>query len=108
MKNRRKTSNPITGSPNTAIFTINKEDHTIGNLLRASLAKNDDVLFVGYKVPHPLVASVELRVQTNENTTPKDAVVAACKGLIGELTHLRNNLTREFELKRMAQDDSTR
>lgn len=76
--------------------------------MRATLAKNDDVLFVAYKVPHPLFANVELRVQTNENTTPKDAVVAACKGLIGELTHLRNNLTREFELKRIVQDNSMR
>ncbi|KAF8475724.1 DNA-directed RNA polymerase [Kalaharituber pfeilii] len=99
---------PDTRSPNTAIFTFNKEDHTLGNLLRSQLAKNDDVLFVAYKVPHPLFATFDLRVQTTENTTPKDAVVNACKALIGELTNLRNNMTREFELKRMAQDENLR
>ncbi|KAF8451512.1 DNA-directed RNA polymerase [Terfezia claveryi] len=105
---QKVTMQPDTRSPNTAIFTFNKEDHTLGNLLRATLAKHDDVLFVAYKVPHPLFANFELRVQTTERTTPKDVVVAACKGLIGELTNLRNNLTREFELKRMAQDDTLR
>lgn len=97
-----------TGSPNTAIFTFNKEDHTLANLLRSTLSKHDDVLFVAYKVPHPLFSNFELRVQTTENTTPKDVVVGACKALIGELTNLRNNLTREFELKRMAQDENLR
>ncbi|KAI5804193.1 DNA-directed RNA polymerase [Peziza echinospora] len=102
------TMKPDTRAPNTAIFTFNKEDHTLGNLLRATLAKNDDVLFVAYKVPHPLFSMFELRVQTKEHTSPKEVVVAACKGLIGELTNLRNNMTREFELKRMAQDENLR
>lgn len=73
-------------------------------MLRACLAKSDDVLFVAYKTPHPLFSKIELRVQTTDRTTPHDVVTAACKAIIGDLTNLRNNLTREFELKRMAQD----
>ena len=38
------------GIPSTAIFTLNKEDHTLGNLLRSQLLKNPRVLFAGYKV----------------------------------------------------------
>lgn len=38
------------GIPSTAIFTLNKEDHTLGNLLRSQLLKNPRVLFSGYKV----------------------------------------------------------
>ena len=36
--------------PNAAIFTINKEDHTLGNLLKHQLLKDPNVLFAGYRV----------------------------------------------------------
>jgi len=40
----------LLGMPNTCIFQFNKEDHTLGNLLRARLLQNNHVLFSGYKV----------------------------------------------------------
>lgn len=40
----------VPGIPSTAIFTLNKEDHTLGNLLRSQLLKNSRVLFAAYKV----------------------------------------------------------
>lgn len=43
------------GIPSSSIFTFNKEDHTLGNLLRSQLLKSPHVRFAGYKVPHPLV-----------------------------------------------------
>ena len=77
--------------PNAMIFTINKvkllflpislpsplqqedpflpfiifaqEDHTLGNLLRHQLLKDPNVLFAGYKNPHPLDHNIILRVQ---------------------------------------------
>ena len=45
----------LTGIPSSSIFTFNKEDHTLGNLLRSQLLKSPHVTFAGYKVPHPLV-----------------------------------------------------
>lgn len=41
---------PFLGTPSTSIFTINKEDHTIGNLLRGRLLQNRHVTFAAYKV----------------------------------------------------------
>lgn len=38
------------GMPNTSIFTFNKEDHTLGNLLRSKLLSNSHVTFAAYKV----------------------------------------------------------
>ena len=38
------------GIPSSAIFTFNKEDHTLGNLLRSRLLQSHHVLFAGYKV----------------------------------------------------------
>ncbi|CAB3404084.1 unnamed protein product [Caenorhabditis bovis] len=40
--------------PNAAIFTLNKEDHTLGNMLKNQLLRDPNVLFAGYKNPHPL------------------------------------------------------
>ena len=45
----------LAGIPSSSIFTFNKEDHTLGNLLRSQLLKSPHVRFAGYKVPHPLV-----------------------------------------------------
>ena len=38
------------GIPATALFTFNKEDHTLGNLIRSRLLQSPHVLFAGYKV----------------------------------------------------------
>jgi DNA-directed RNA polymerase II subunit RPB11 len=95
---------PDTRQPNTAVFTFQKEDHTLGNLLRTALLQNEHVLFCAYKVPHPLFPKFELRVQTDDEATPKDALLAACQNLIGDLTDLSKNLTREWELSKIARD----
>ncbi|EGX50783.1 DNA-directed RNA polymerase II core subunit [Orbilia oligospora] len=87
--------------PNCVTFTFNKEDHTLGNLLRSQLLKDPKVLFAGYKVPHPLFPSFELRVQTTDETNPRAAVIKAAQDLIKDLTIFRNNFTREWELKKM-------
>ncbi|KAL9620820.1 MAG: hypothetical protein Q9160_004720 [Pyrenula sp. 1 TL-2023] len=89
--------------PNACIFTFNKEDHTLGNLLRARLLENPHILFSGYKVPHPLVPSFILRVQTDGEITPKQALIAATTDLVSDLDNLSREFTKEFELVKMAQ-----
>ena len=42
------------GIPSSSIFTFNKEDHTLGNLLRARLLQSPMVTFAAYRVQHPL------------------------------------------------------
>ena len=39
---------------NAVTYTFNKEDHTLGNLLRIQLLKDAEVKFSGYKMPHPV------------------------------------------------------
>ncbi|KAI9717505.1 MAG: hypothetical protein M1812_004646 [Candelaria pacifica] len=99
---RKVTVVPDTRVPSTAVFTFNKEDHTLGNLLRAQLFKNTHVLFSAYKVPHPLVASFELRVQTDGEITPTQAVVQASKECVNDLSVLARKFTEEFELHKAA------
>jgi len=88
--------------PNASLFTFRKEDHTLANLLRAKLLKAEHVLFAAYKVPHPLFATFELRVQTDGEVSPKDAVVRACADVVQELSALDQEFTKEWELKKIA------
>lgn len=57
--------------PNAAIFSLNKEDHTVGNLIRHQLMKDPNVLFAGYKNPSPFVNQIIIRVQTTSDYTPQ-------------------------------------
>ncbi|KIX96026.1 uncharacterized protein Z520_08281 [Fonsecaea multimorphosa CBS 102226] len=90
-----------TRTPNTTIFTFNKEDHTLANLLRDKLLKNSHVTFAAYRIPHPLFAKFELRVQTDGEITPKEAVLASSRDLVNDLNVLKTNFTREYELRKM-------
>ncbi|EKG14968.1 DNA-directed RNA polymerase Rpb11 13-16kDa subunit conserved site [Macrophomina phaseolina MS6] len=88
--------------PNTAIFTFNKEDHTLANLLTARLHKYKYVSFAGYRVPHPLFASFELRVGTDGTVAPKEAIVNACRDVVQDLEVFSREFTKEMELKKIA------
>jgi len=90
--------------PNTAVFTFNKEDHTLGNLLSARLQRNPAIMFAAYKVPHPLFATFELRVQTDGSITPKEAVIRTCTEIISELSRLNDSFQTEWLGKRIVSE----
>ncbi|OAL53360.1 RBP11-like subunits of RNA polymerase [Pyrenochaeta sp. DS3sAY3a] len=90
--------------PNTAIFTFNKEDHTLGNLLSQRLLKYDYVSFAAYKVPHPLFATFELRVQTDGTITPKEAIVRACRDIVQDLQRLNDSFQTEWLGKKIVSE----
>ncbi|CAN0864716.1 DNA-directed RNA polymerases II, IV and V subunit 11 [Linum grandiflorum] len=46
---------------NAASFTLEREEHTIGNILRMQLHRDKNVLFAGYKLPHPLQYKILIR-----------------------------------------------
>ncbi|CAD5234763.1 unnamed protein product [Bursaphelenchus xylophilus] len=74
--------------PNAAIFTFNKEDHTLGNLLKNQLLKNPQVLFAGYRNPHPLEHKFVLRIQTTADNSPHNVLIEAINDLLAELSVL--------------------
>ncbi|KAI9830661.1 MAG: DNA-directed RNA polymerase II core subunit [Phylliscum demangeonii] len=88
-----------------ATFTFLKEDHTLGEMLTSSLNKHNGVRFAACKIPHPLEFVLEVRVETDGNITPKEAVVHACTKLIDDLGTLSRAYTRESELYRIARID---
>merc|ERR1712137_1007889 len=79
---------PDTKVLNAAIFTVNKEDHTLGNMIRCQLLKDPNVLFAGYKQPHPLEHKFILRIQTTSGYSPQDGLMNAITDLISELSLL--------------------
>merc|ERR1719240_725528 len=71
--------------PNAGTFTINKEDHTIGNLLRMQLLRDQQVRFAGYQMPHPLEHRTLVKIQTvNATPTPINALSNAINDLYSE------------------------
>jgi len=88
--------------PNTTIFTFNKEDHTLGNLIASRLHKYAYVTFSAYKMHHPLVSAFDLRVSTDGTVTPRDAVVSCCKDILVDLDTVSREFTKEMELHRIA------
>mmetsp|Transcript_54355 Transcript_54355/g.129517 ORF Transcript_54355/g.129517 Transcript_54355/m.129517 type:complete len:207 (-) Transcript_54355:28-648(-) len=77
----RRPDNKVSGACEYHIWL---EDHTLGNILRMELLRDEHVLFAGYKVPHPLNHMIELRVQTRPSSTPDMAIRRAIKNLRGE------------------------
>lgn len=74
---------------NAALFHVNKEDHTLGNMIRFQLLKDPKVLFAGYKVAHPLEHKFTLRIQTQSEYTPIDALINAINDLHSEISLLK-------------------
>ncbi|BFZ63472.1 DNA-directed RNA polymerase II core subunit [Saitoella coloradoensis] len=91
---------PDSKLPYTVTVTFDKEDHTLGNMLRAELLQNEHVIFAGYKVNHPqLYNSFFLRVQMAEGYEPKDAIMSACTSLIVHLNDLKSRFQESWALR---------
>ncbi|MCJ1408606.1 DNA-directed RNA polymerase II core subunit [Ptychographa xylographoides] len=99
---KKVTEVPDTRIASSSLFTFNKEDHTLGNLLRSRLLQSSHVTFAGYRIPHPLFSKFELRVQTDGEITPRAALVTACRDLVNDLGTLSREFTKEWELRKMA------
>lgn len=90
---------------NAGTFTLNKEDHTVGNLFRMQLLRDPSVRFAGYMIPHPLIHRVELRVQTSSSTvSPVEVLSSAIEDLGNETDHLIAQATESIETWRKEND----
>ncbi|KAG2640702.1 hypothetical protein GQ55_2G261000 [Panicum hallii var. hallii] len=74
---------------NAASFTIEREDHTIGNIVRMQLHRDPNVLFAGYKLPHPLQYKIIVRIHTTSQSSPTQAYTQAINDLDKELEYLK-------------------
>jgi DNA-directed RNA polymerase II subunit RPB11 len=67
--------------------------------LRSELLNTPGVLFAGYKVPHPLEPVAVIKLQTDGNQTPTQALEAACTQLISMISKLQDNFKMEFSTR---------
>ena len=82
--------------PSAAMFVIEREDHTLGNMVRCQLLEDDNVLFGGYRVPHPLEPTIQVKVQTRqEGPTPAQAMHSTLDALLSEL----NTFEERFKVR---------
>ncbi|KAH7665594.1 DNA-directed RNA polymerase protein [Dioscorea alata] len=87
---------------NAGSFTVEREDHTIGNILRMQLHRDPNVLFAGYKLPHPLQYKIIVRIHTTNQSSPSQAYNQAISDLDKELEHLKKVFEEEksrYEVK---------
>ncbi|KAG0225467.1 DNA-directed RNA polymerase II core subunit [Actinomortierella wolfii] len=93
---KKLTITPDTKIPNAATFKIEKEDHTLANMLRMQLLEDPKVLFAGYKMPHPLDHYFILKVQTTPDTTPANALGNAITELIQTVGAMKNKFEMDL------------
>ncbi|BBN18300.1 DNA-directed RNA polymerase II subunit RPB11 [Marchantia polymorpha subsp. ruderalis] len=84
---------------NAATFTIQREDHTIGNVIRMQLHRDPSVLFAGYRLPHPLQYKLVIKIQTTSQSSPMQAYNLAVTDLDKELDHLKQVFQEEIAQK---------
>lgn len=91
---------------NAGVFQVYLEDHTLGNLIRMQLLRDEQVLFAGYKIPHPLEHKMEIRVQTASGTTPNEASGRATQGLKSEVERIKKGWDAALEAFMTSQDEA--
>ncbi|KAG0487583.1 hypothetical protein HPP92_009766 [Vanilla planifolia] len=80
---------------NAGSFSVEREDHTIGNILRMQLHRDPNVLFAGYKLPHPLQYKIVVRIHTTSQSSPTQAYTQAIDDLDRELDYLKKAVEEE-------------
>jgi DNA-directed RNA polymerase II subunit RPB11 len=91
---------------NAGTFRLNKEDHTVCNLLRMQLLRDTSVRFVGYMHPHPLVNHMNLKIQTNSsNVSPIEVLSNAIEDLGSETDHLTTQVMEAIDKWRKENED---
>jgi hypothetical protein len=60
------------------------------------LLEDKEVLFAGYRVPHPLRHAIEVKIQTTTNSNPQRAMNSALSDLISEFS----TLEQRFKVKK--------
>lgn len=63
------------------------------------LLRDPDVLFAGYRAPHPLEYKIELKISTTKSTTPQAVLRRAIDCLIKEFGQLDRELNEETKFK---------
>lgn len=84
-------------TPNTVELQINGESHTLGNMVAEKIQNDPRCLFSAYKVDHPLVESLSLKISADKNTPVLALVKENIKALLDDICCLINQAKEESE-----------
>lgn len=82
---------------NFLTVVIEREDHTIGNLLCCSLQEKKEVEFAAYIIPHPLIPKLKLSLKT-EQEKPHQTLKNVFNETIRKLDHLENVFLKKIQM----------
>lgn len=71
-----------------ASFIIPNKGHTLGNIIRYELLKNQNVILSAYKITHPLKEELQLYVKVNNENNEKEVVLETTDNLITRIKNL--------------------
>lgn len=79
-------------STNCYTFTVQNEDHTLGNMLTDQLLQENGIRFAGYRIEHPTKDIIKIRVQSeNSINQPSELVDKAITDLLTKIEYLRDS-----------------
>ena len=73
------------------------EGHSFCNALQSALLKDGTLDFVGYNIPHPLVAQPIIHVRTKGRRDPWRALLDAAEALTKELNQFQRTFQEALE-----------
>jgi len=91
---------------NAATFILQREDHTLGNVLKMQLLRDTDCLYSAYRMPHPLEHCIHLKVQSSPGKTPIQLLGGAISDLIEECNLLETRFSMELQRKKHPEHDA--
>ncbi len=77
---------------NKAVIELEGEDHTMANLIAKYLIRVEGVKYAAYHIPHPLTGQPIIRIVTDGNVDPVDALEKALNMILNDLRELREKL----------------
>eukprot|EP01111_Echinosteliopsis_oligospora_P014002 TRINITY_DN5180_c0_g1_i1.p1 TRINITY_DN5180_c0_g1~~TRINITY_DN5180_c0_g1_i1.p1 ORF type:complete len:124 (-),score=34.29 TRINITY_DN5180_c0_g1_i1:90-461(-) len=92
---------------NAGSFLIQKEDHTLGNVIRMQLHRDPTVKFAGYKMPHPLDHSIIIKIQCTATSSPHAGLSTALTDLLYEFSVIEDKFKSEVMRKQVGARSNT-
>jgi len=86
--------------PDAGTFTIMKEDHTVGNMVRFSLLRDTRVVFAGYRMPHPLENKMHVKIRTRPAFRPVAVFNDSLTALTAEIGAIETQFKEQISAKR--------
>jgi DNA-directed RNA polymerase II subunit RPB11 len=77
-------------------FELLKEDHTIGNAIQTELLENKNVIFSGYRIPHPLKPYLHIKIKTTAQSTPQNELQKSITSLQKKIETIKKSFKNEM------------